>query len=253
MDGKKFKMHNGKSADIAAFLRKKGRLFLFLDFDGTISEIVNSPPDAVPLERAVAALKRLRGKKNIKTAIVSGREISFLRKFFPRGFILVGCHGAEIFDGGRYFSKSLSPVQRNVLDLTSAFFKAAAFKGIFMEEKKYSLALHYRNMSLKNSALLIKTAREIKPALKKFSLEILSGRKVVEIRAKGVGKGQAVRKLAAAAKNYAGVYFGDDETDEEVFRLPGMTGVKIGAGKTAARFRVACPRDAVEVIEGLAG
>ncbi|MCD6310909.1 MAG: trehalose-phosphatase [Elusimicrobia bacterium] len=239
--------------NLSDFLKKQKKFFIFVDFDGTISEIVNSPPTAVPLTGAVGALKKLKNKKNIKIAIVSGREISFLRKFFPRGFTLVGCHGAEIFGVGGRSSKRLSAVQKNVINLTAAFFKAAAFNGLFVEEKKYSLALHYRSMSLKNSAALIAAVREIEPALKKFSLEILSGRKVVEIRAKGAGKGRAVRKLAAAAKNYASVYFGDDETDEEAFRLPCVTGVKIGAGKTAARFRLASPRDVVEVIEGFAG
>ncbi|MEA2081326.1 MAG: trehalose-phosphatase [Elusimicrobiota bacterium] len=251
MDEKKFKRHSGKFADITAFLAERRKLYIFVDFDGTISKIVKTPAKAVPLEGAVAALKRLKKKSNIKIAVVSGREISFLRKFFPRGFTLVGCHGAEIVDGGIAFSRSLSAVQKKVKDLTAAFFRAAVFEGIFMEEKKYSLALHYRNMSLKNSAVLLAAVKEMEPALGEFSLEILSGRKVVEIRAKGVGKGKAVRKLAAAAKHYESVYFGDDETDEDVFRLAGVTGIKIGAGKTAARFRLDSPADAVKVIGGL--
>ncbi|MBA3066524.1 trehalose-phosphatase [bacterium] len=251
MDEKKFKRLEGKAVNIAAFLRRKKRLFLFFDFDGTISEIVNSPPKAVPLDGAVDALNRLKSRENIKIAIVSGREISFLRNFFPKGFTLVGCHGAEIAEGRRGSVKKLSPAQKNVLELAAAFFKAASARGIFTEEKKFSLALHYRNASLKTSALLMKIAKEIKPVLKKFSLEILSGKKVLEIRAEGVSKGDAVGKLASAHKDYAPVYFGDDATDEDVFRLRGVTGVKIGSGKTAARFRLAHPKNVVEVIGGL--
>lgn len=230
------------------FLKEQKKLFIFADFDGTLSEIVNNPPKARPLPGAVEALKRLKGSKNIKIAIVSGREISFLRKFFPKGFTLVGCHGAEIDEGRRRSVKTLSPAQKNILALAAAFFKAASISGVFTEEKKFSLALHYRNASLKTAALLLGITREIRPVLKKFSLELMYGKKVVEIRAEGVSKGTAVKKLAAAEKDHTPVYFGDDVTDEDVFRLRGITGVKIGRGKSAARFRLAHPKDALEAL-----
>ncbi|MDO9513242.1 MAG: trehalose-phosphatase [Elusimicrobiota bacterium] len=251
MDEQESERPGEKAVTLSDFLKEQKKLFIFADFDGTLSEIVNEPPKARPLPGAVEVLKRLKRSKNIKIAIVSGREISFLRKFFPKGFALVGCHGAEIDEGRRRSVKTLSPSQKNILALAAAFFKAASISGIFVEEKKFSLALHYRNASLKTAALLLGITREIRPVLKKFSLEILSGKKVIEIRAEGVSKGAAVKKLVKGAKDYTPVYFGDDATDEDVFRLRGVTGVKIGSGKTAARFRLAHPKNVVEVIGGL--
>lgn len=105
-----------------------------------------------------------------------------------------------------------------------------------------------RKAPLKTAAMIVKAAQAAAPFLKKFDMEILMGKKVIEIRPRGASKGEAVRKLATASKAYRPVYFGDDATDEDAFRVRGVTGVKIGPGKSAARFRLAGPREALEAL-----
>ena len=75
------------------------------------------------------------------------------------------------------------------------------------------------------------------------ALEPIWGKKVVELRLRGVSKGTAVARIAARNPKQTPVYLGDDVTDEDAFRAlhevhPEAVTVKVGAGETVARYRL---------------
>src|SRR5512133_3671306 len=95
-----------KSADIRQavvdHLRRGGRLFLFLDYDGTLVPIAPTPPEAIPDEALLALLRELTERDSIRTAILSGRPLRELQSMLPiPRLIFAGLYGVEMQIGER--------------------------------------------------------------------------------------------------------------------------------------------------------
>ena len=231
---------------------------LFLDFDGTLVDLAERP-DAVVVEpslgRLVAALaERLDGR----VAVVSGRNagaiLSYLGIEDPTPFAIAGSHGLELrWANGR----AEAPVRPEALDEALAAFEALAdaHPGVMVEEKPFGAALHYRQAPDAGPACDA-LAEEV---AKRTGFAIQHGKMVVELRAQGADKGDAVRRFMAGPP-MAGtrpVFVGDDLTDEAGFRaaeeLSGW-GILVGGPRaTAARYRLAGVDAVHEWLGGLAG
>ena len=198
---------------------------LLLDVDGTLLDIAPTP-DAVHVpEDLCRALERLLARTDGALALVSGRLIRDLdRLFSPLLLPAIGGHGAEmrLNDG---VAMGLAAALPDALRLRLA--AARHFDpGILVEDKGYSVALHYRNAPAAEERL----RRHIEAARGEFdgeALEVLPGKALFEVKRPGVNKGAAVRKLLNYAP-FAGrkpVFVGDDVTDETVFAaLPALGG-----------------------------
>ena len=91
--------------------------------------------------------------------------------------------------------------------------------GFLIENKGYSLALHYRLVKpLMAQSALNKFIELSKPIIQKHTLNILPGKKVLEIRPLAMHKGKAVNYLQQLYPYSLAVYFGDNTTDEDAFR-----------------------------------
>jgi trehalose 6-phosphate synthase/phosphatase len=128
--------------------------------------------------------------------------------------------------------------------------------GSFIEEKQYSLAWHYRNTRPETgstcSGILIEEIRKIAPRQR---IKIIHGKKVVEAIALNITKGVAVQYLINR-NNYDYILaMGDDTTDEDMFRT--LTGndhaftVKIGSGRTCARYKLKSTRNVMQLLNRL--
>jgi trehalose 6-phosphate synthase/phosphatase len=115
----------------------------------------------------------------------------------------------------------------------------------FVERKAYSVSWHYRlspeNFATEQSR---KLRGELELILAHLPVSVLQGKKVLEVRAAEANKGHFVRWLLDAEplrENEVIVALGDDETDEEMFQSlpPHAITIKVGPGKTAARYRIA--------------
>lgn len=219
---------------------------LFLDFDGTLVEIA-PVPDAVKLDRQVApALENLRARLNGALALVSGRPIGFLDTVLePYRFDAAGLHGAQIRVDGEIRSQADVPdaMREATRDLVRF---ANSHVGIIVEDKRISIALHWRMAAhLKDEALdlMRAIATRMGPAVR-----LQEGKSVAEIVPAGASKGGAIGWLMQSAP-YAGrvpVFIGDDITDEagfEVVNALGGLSIRIGAGETCAAHRIASPTD----------
>src|SRR5450432_1407967 len=198
---------------------------ILLDVDGTMIEIGPSPFEVYVSDGLRASLSQLFELTGGALALVSGRPIRDLDMLFaPLKLPSVGGHGAEMRVIGE---EVISAAQRLPADLRRQLAQAAKFDpGIEVEDKGYSLALHYRKAPQHQEWLL----RQIAATCKAFpdeANEVLAGKAMFEVKRPAVNKGESVRQLMKLAP-FAGrvpVFIGDDVTDESVFEvLPDMGG-----------------------------
>jgi trehalose 6-phosphate synthase/phosphatase len=118
--------------------------------------------------------------------------------------------------------------------------------GAFVEEKPSSLAWHYRQVEPGFGVWIARElAQHLAEAFANSPLEVLHGSKVIEVRPQGYDKGRAFRLLAERLGPFDfELAAGDDRTDEDMFQvLPAEAwSIKVGLGKTRARFRIDAPR-----------
>ena len=201
---------------------KHKSLLFFLDFDGTLSPIVEHHEDAVISEEMRDLVHKL--SKKFPVAIVSGRGLADVKKrvALPEIFY-AGSHGFEISGPGG-FSKDhveavkVMPVFNELEPILKS--KLENIKGVGFERKKFTLAVHYRQVKEEFEPQVHEIVSEV---LKKYpQVKQGGGKKVIEIRpAIDWHKGKAtefLKKELTAEKNPLSVYIGDDVTDEDAFK-----------------------------------
>ena len=196
---------------------------LFLDYDGTLTPIVARPEGALLPPQTRESLAALAGRLPI--AILSGRDVEVVRDFVGLDRLYyAGSHGFEIIgpNGWRYrhpdADEFLPALDRAERALRSAL---SAITGAQMERKRFTLAIHYRNVADSAVPLVeaaVRATREGEPRLR-----LTDGKKVFELRpALDWDKGRALHflreTLGLDRADSVPLYIGDDETDEDAFR-----------------------------------
>jgi len=124
---------------------------IFVDFDGTISEIVDDPGAARPLPGAAAALDGLATTFG-RVAVLSGRPVDFLTPWFGPDVMLSGLYGLETIVHGRRLDHPLGGVWREVVDDVALQSASRGPDGMRVESKGLSLTLHYRGRPEREAA-----------------------------------------------------------------------------------------------------
>jgi trehalose 6-phosphate phosphatase len=218
---------------------------LFLDVDGTLVELADTP-DAVRVPAALPGLLRhLAEALGGAVALVSGRSVAMLDRFFhPLAPAAVGLHGAEWRPrpGGPVTRAPTPPVRLDGARSELEGF-AARHPGVLVEDKGLSLVLHFRRRP--DAAAAVEAAARAAAARLGGHYSVLRGKMMLEIKPNDVNKGAALRR-AMADPPFAGrvpVFVGDDVTDEDGFAAVNALGghsVKVGLdGPTAATHRLA--------------
>jgi trehalose-phosphatase len=245
----------------------RDRILLAMDFDGTLAPIVEDPDAAEPIPLAVDAIKALAGLPHTHVAVISGRPLDELRRLIDHleGVALVGSHGAEIDESDLVADDDqLGPVgdDDDLLDDAEAQLLAyvrdavedivETHPGTVLEEKPAAVVLHTRRAD--REAAIAATSDCLQGPGSWPDVHVLRGKEVVELAVTDVTKGRALRRLRSdLGLEAGGVFFaGDDTTDERAFAVldddAGDVTVKVGSGRTAARHRVAGPRDLAELL-----
>jgi trehalose 6-phosphate phosphatase len=207
-------------AAVAAFLKLDvGKIALLLDFDGTLVDIAPTP-DAVHVPDDLCdSLSRLLDSTDGAVAVVSGRPIRDIdAKFSPLKLPVVGGHGAEMRVADDEIISAVAPLPEELRRRLRAAEKLDP--GILIEDKGYSVALHYRRAPATEARL----RAHIEAVCADFAdepMEMLPGKALFEIKRPGASKGEGVRALLMHAP-FAGrtpVFIGDDETDKTLFAL----------------------------------
>jgi trehalose 6-phosphate phosphatase len=248
-------VHNlaGAWPEVIARIRDAEHRLLLLDFDGTLVRLRRHPDDVRFSARGRKILQRLAGHANLTIAVVSGRELEKIQSLVGvEGLRYVGLHGAE--RAGETTVPSIAARQMVEAALKTAQTGLAGLRGIEIEDKRLSFAVHYRGARPPAIETASRVVADI-AAASNDKLRILCGKKVWELLPREFpGKGFAVLELfARLPENKIAIYFGDDETDEEAFSvLPGQITVNVGgAGNTHASFYVRSPSDVLNFLSRL--
>ncbi len=203
------------------------KTLIAFDFDGTLSPIVKDPNAAYMSEKTKDLLNQL--SKFAPTAIISGRSLEDLNKRVKViAKYLVGNHGLESVIAKK---SSLVLAQNTCQDWKKIINKKIEKidDRITLEDKIYSLAIHYRKSRQKKETRLdlFKLIEQLHP-----SPRIILGKCVMNILPTGAPhKGVALLEFLALSKCNRAIYIGDDETDEDVFSLPDNRVLSIRVGK----------------------
>jgi len=205
-----------------------------LDYDGTLAEIAPRPEAARPYPGVPELLYAL--SRRYPVYLVTGRRVRDLEALLgPLQIPVFGVHGAEEgVLGGPVRSRVGKEADRALAGLRD---RIPEVPGLWVEDKGAALALHYRGAP--DEAAVRRALRSLLEGLPR-GLEVLWGKKVVEIKPKGATKGAVAREVAARHPGRIPVAIGDDTTDEAMFAaLPEGITVKVGPGSSAARYRLA--------------
>jgi trehalose-phosphatase len=227
------------SGSLLSFLESQPGIILFLDYDGTLVPIKQSPALAVLSPEKKDLLKLLVKKKKIKVALVSGRSHQDLKSLIKiPGITLVSNHGFRISTGNLNWVhpelKAFLPSLRKISRLLKE--ELNLFTGTIVEDKTYTSTVHFRNVEKQFIPALKKVIREsVKKYPVKFSLT--KGKKIIEVRpAIEWNKGKAVLKLLSIFRNqskkYGIIYIGDDKTDEDAFGILNDKAITIRVGRS---------------------
>jgi trehalose 6-phosphate synthase/phosphatase len=224
-------------------------LFL-LDYDGTLTELAPTPPEAKPSAVLLEILQQLTADPRNTVVIISGRdrdtldgwlgdlpihfaaEHGFWRKIPGVSWQYAGANHDEAWRG------AVNQLMHNA---------SKACPGTFTEEKTSSLAWHYRTatndiQAAEATNYLISTLAHLQDSL---GIRIITGNKVIEVQPLGTDKGTAAQHWLQQKQWDFVLAAGDDLTDEDLFAAMPATAytIKIGPGETGARLRLATPQD----------
>lgn len=219
------------------------RPLFFLDYDGTLAPIVDDPSEAHPHPDVPPLLDVLRETNPLY--VVTGRYLRDLASFFSLPLDAVGLHGIQRGRIGKQVSETLSEEARESIDRYRK--SVPEVHGIRIEEKGPLFAVHYRLAGDKDAAraAIREWLGDVPPVL-----DPIWGKDVVELRPRDISKGTVVREIARGHPDRTPVYLGDDVTDEDAFKAleNGAVTVKVGAGETAAKFRLGSVEDVVQYL-----
>jgi trehalose 6-phosphate synthase/phosphatase len=235
------------------------RVALFLDYDGTLRDLVADPAAAAPTADLRALLDRLHALPNVDTTIISGRVPEELATFVGDHdrFRLVAEHGAAVRPPGkdeweRADDARATGWKEPILRLLRLF--EASTPGTVVEEKRTGFVWHHRRADPEFGEWKAKAlVAELSAVAGNDPVTVRRGRKIVEVTSAHVNKGVAVER-ALAGRDYDLVFIaGDDTTDESMFRLglppDKVVTVRVGDGESAARYRVAGPAELRELLQ----
>lgn len=213
---------------------------LFLDFDGTLVELADTP-DSIRVSPGLHhMLDRLRRRLGGRLAIVSGRSLADLDRHLPSsGIAFSGSHGLELkLADGTALPLSVPIGLDDVHKRVRRF--AAGTEGLIAEEKPAGIALHYRRAPEEAG----RVAHFMEGLARERGFSVQHGNMVSELRPVGATKGDALKAFMTepAFADARPVFVGDDLTDEHAFAAAAElrgAGILVGpARETAARYRL---------------
>lgn len=221
---------------------KSKYIFLFLDYDGTLAPIVDTPAQAIIPRETRFLLERLAKSPMAKLAIISGRALEDIKnKVGIKDIIYVGNHGLEIESPKIKFESLILLRYKAILKSLKGELnkKLSSIRGVILEDKGLSLSVHYRLVE-KKRILEVKTViyQTALPYLVKNKIKIKTGKLVMEImpplerdKGKTVLWLLARQKFALRDKPILPIYIGDDITDEDAFGVLKDKGLTIFVGR----------------------
>lgn len=207
--------------------RQSKKRLLLLDYDGTLTPIVKVPEMALPSERLLKALEILSKDERNVIYIISGRDGAFLGKHLGQ-FRNIGFsaeHGGFVKEPGQDEYRNLTEDldMTWMKDIRSVFeYYTERTAGSFIEQKKSAVTWHYRGADPDFGSFQAKECQahlENLTSQNKLAIEVLVGKKNLEVRPLAINKGEIVKRILYDNPDAEFVFCaGDDKTDEDMFR-----------------------------------
>jgi trehalose 6-phosphate synthase/phosphatase len=238
---------------MVATFNKAGKRCILMDYDGTLTPITKLPAMASPSPELLEILRKLSSEPANNVIVISGRDSDTLETWLGQlPITLVAEHGACIRYKGEKWQllASHTPEWKDEIRPILELFTNRC-PGSFVEEKRNTLAWHYRTT---NPDLGFTRSRELRNSLLQLTtntpLQVIDGNKVIEVRLIGVDKGSTSLNLVNQLKPDFIMCIGDDTTDEDMFRAfrDEAFSIKIGGGNTAARFSLRSQQDVLPLL-----
>lgn len=243
--------------EIAERARGK-RLAVFLDYDGTLTPIVETPGRAVMAESMRRAVIRL--SRHCTVGIISGRDLEDVRRMvnIDASIVYAGSHGFDISgpegldvksQAGIEFLPALDRAERELSE------KLRPVKGALVERKKFAIAVHYRLVSPEKVRLVEESVDRVASGLPE--LRKAYGKKIFELQPdidwhKGKALLALLGKLHLDGEDVLPFFVGDDVTDEDAFRAIQGRGIGIVVRdrpyETAASYSLENPDEVREFL-----
>jgi trehalose-phosphatase len=196
------------------------RVFLFLDFDGTLAPIAPTPSLAAMPEGLRAVLQNLCARRDVVATVISGRALDDLTRKVGLPLIYAGNHGLEIRGMGLEYSAPIPAKATEQLRDCCEVLRAllAPFSGVWVEDKQRTLAVHFRQVA----RFQVPTVEGLVRAtiMEYPELRIRGGKEVLEVRPDiAWNKGYAARWILRQMRGSetGAICLGDDSTDEDMF------------------------------------
>jgi len=234
---------------------KEARYRLFLiDYDGTLTPIVKFPDMAVLNENTERILKEINSDSYNTVVIISGRQREFMNEQFKNiDATLVAEHGYFIkYPGSEWknnieidllWKDKIRPVLNDYVDRCT---------GSMVEDKHASMVWHYRNADEEIASLRINELKDdLREVLKNESkLQVLEGEKVLEVKSVLYDKGTVASRIINAGNYEFILALGDDNTDEDLFKVIPETGftIRVGCTPTNARYNISDQSQIVKIL-----
>ncbi|MGH3089584.1 MAG: trehalose-phosphatase [Rubrobacteraceae bacterium] len=211
---------------------------VFLDYDGTLTPIVDRPEDAVISQSMRDAVSSLAGRCPV--CVVSGRDRKVVQKLMGvDDLIVAGSHGFDIWspEGGEISHNPAGENFEETLEKAKARLAEASdsIEGALVEEKSASVAIHYRLVAEERDRAKIKNIVDELLAEHPDELKVTPGKMVYEIQPnidwdKGKAALYLLEALGLDGEGVVPIYVGDDLTDENAFRALKDRGVGVFVG-----------------------
>jgi len=247
---------------VAVRIREAEHILLLIDYDGTLTPIVQRPELAHLSPEVKECLQRLSSSPRLTLGIISGRTLGDLQKMVDiSGIIYVGNHGLEIEGTGVSF---VNPAARQAAPLLHSLWQDISkaitnIKGARIDDKGLTLSLHYRLVDEAQLDELSYIFNEIvKAPLASGQIKITPSKKSYDIRPAVVwDKGKAIEFIAQKVTGEVKplmLFLGDDITDYDGFRIVDKNGgisIFVGApsSKAPAQYFLHSPRDVYQFLE----
>jgi trehalose 6-phosphate phosphatase len=225
--------------ELNQWVAESERLWLFLDYDGTLVKFSRTPDIIVPDAKVIELIKRLAEKSRLRVAIVSGRRMRDIQTLVPvQGIYLAGTYGIEVQtpEGERiqredyalirpYFER-LKPHWEEIID---------GHQGFYLEDKGWSLALHARFVPEKEATRVISNIQHtLDQELITEEYRLIKHKRFLEVSSAKAHKGKAVSFLLNSfpLPGARFLYIGDDDNDAEAFEtIHSLGGIAISVAQ----------------------
>jgi len=233
---------------VRAARRQGAARALILDLDGTLAPITERRRDARVPAAVLNALQHLL-RDGWRVAIVTGRPVADARRMMPlQGVTLFGSHGIERSTPHIVPRRLRAIAVRAASIARQASLWIRAFRGVEVERKPFGFALHHRTLEATARPRFRRRLRAWLAGRDLRGLELHRGKRILELRPAGLGKGLVARRWPAARRARRGdhslVAIGDDRTDEDLFTALAGRGLTV---------RVGPPRRATFAVRRLSG